>query len=73
MFLRTDNVTDIDPEFAQHKLDEIFAMHEVARDLLYAGAKYDFPEKSDEELWQVVAERTERRRRGKWGRHEPQH
>lgn len=59
------------PGHAQRRLDEIFALHEVGRDLLLAGARHDFPEKSEEELWQIVAERTARRRRGKWGRHQP--
>ncbi|NLE62182.1 MAG: hypothetical protein GX616_27815 [Planctomycetes bacterium] len=63
--------TDIDPTVSHRKLDEIFALHEVGRELLLAGARHDFPEKSEEELWQIVAERTARRRRGKWGHHEP--
>ena len=66
-----DMATDIDPDFARRKLDEIFALHEVGRDLLFAGARHDFPQKSDEELWRIVAERAARRRRGKWGHNEP--
>ena len=68
---KDNSVTDIATDFAQRKLDEIFALHEVGRELLFAGAKHDFPDKSDEELWHIVAERTARRRRGKWGHDEP--
>jgi hypothetical protein len=58
----------LDPEESRRRLDEIFALHEVGRELMFAGAKRDFPDKTDDELWRIVAERLERRRRNKWGR-----
>ncbi|MCA9112158.1 MAG: hypothetical protein KDA52_19545 [Planctomycetaceae bacterium] len=58
----------LDPDESRRRLDEIFALHEVGRDLMFAGAKRDHPEKTDEELWHIVAERLERRRRNKWGK-----
>ena len=58
----------LDPEVSRRRLGEIFALHEVGRELMFAGAKRDFPDKTDDELWHVVAERLERRRRNKWGR-----